>query len=308
MAVLSSLRVSTRIYAGFGTTLAVLAAVGGLGWWSLNGLQQQFVGATEFAADVALVGDLRGDVIAVNDAIETWTQDRSDENRARVTAAIAATDAALAAAREQLQNPERARLAAEASAGFESYKEGFARFETLWAERDRIVAEMDQRGPAMYAAIVEVHGELKSAGNFEGAATAALVKDSVQTGRLATQRYLRTNDAVEAEKAAAEFAQAQRDLDALQRFLGASPAQRPILLPETFRFYGEASRRLEDIISERNTIRAEALQAGGAAVVATAERILESVSRDPVALSDAALAGAAEAKTLALLAALMALA
>ncbi|HIJ63788.1 MAG TPA: methyl-accepting chemotaxis protein, partial [Rhodospirillaceae bacterium] len=193
------LKIGTRVFAGFGVTLALLVAIALIGVFGLKSGEDKFTSYSQIAG-VAVIGlDIGGDVSDVRRFVREFAHTNDEKAIGPARKAIAALRAKLDSGMKTIRNPERLRAVSEANKGFEGYVAGF---EKLVAEKQKseklVVDTLNPTGAGMRLKVTEVMEAGMKAGDFAVAAQAGLVQQYLILARLEANKYIGRHDAAAA--------------------------------------------------------------------------------------------------------------
>jgi methyl-accepting chemotaxis protein len=142
-----NLKIGTRVYAGFGFMLVLVAALGALGTTAFKSAEGQLSGLIRTSGNATKVAEINGDLINARRQVYRFAINGSGQERDGARETMARLKDETAAVFQTTQDPVRkeklgavAKLATEYAAHFESAV-------ALHSERTKLGATLDQAGP-----------------------------------------------------------------------------------------------------------------------------------------------------------------
>ena len=200
MASFMKLKIATRVFAGFGVTLALLVAIAWIGVLGLNSGENKFASFSQIAG-IAVIGlDVGGDVSDVRRFVREYAYTGNEKVIEPARKAIAGLREKLDKGLKTIHNPERLQAMNEANKAFEGYVAGFERLIAEKQKSEKLVVEtLNPTGAAMRIKITEVmEGGIK-AGDLAVAAQAGLVQQYLILARLEANKYIGRRDTAAAD-------------------------------------------------------------------------------------------------------------
>ncbi|MGV1829225.1 methyl-accepting chemotaxis protein [Agrobacterium vitis] len=199
---LDNVKLSYKIYGGFGVIIAILITIAGMSVYSNTRNQSDFTDYRAIARLTNEAGRVQANMLEARLAFLKYQADHSADN-------LATFDKRLATVKESTANLlSMARTDAEksASTGFTTavadYENGFKAVVAAQAERDKLVDEsLDRLGPGIEKSTSQLLGDFDSSGNNIAAYKATQFLASTFVMRLAATRYLLNNETKDYEAA-----------------------------------------------------------------------------------------------------------
>jgi methyl-accepting chemotaxis protein len=196
--IFARLKIGTRVYAGFSLTLALLAALGGVGVVSLTGADTSFDRYALVTANTVNVAGFDRDFATVRRTAYAYAVAGQDQMRRLALDNISKVQQEIAAALTTLRAEDRTRME-----GVARLVDGYAaNFEAGIKERtarEQAYEAMAQSGLKASQAITEIVKMTTADGDFELAALAGQVQSSLLLARVNAARFVGRPDAKLAE-------------------------------------------------------------------------------------------------------------
>ncbi|MDD3312704.1 methyl-accepting chemotaxis protein [Pseudodesulfovibrio sp.] len=273
------MRLSTKLYLGFGTVLALLSLLGAVSFWAISNGNGGFSRYRQLARDTNLSGRLQANMLMVRMNVKDFIITGSAQDLAQYSDYFKKVAGFLEEAQKGIALPERARLIDDASSHVAAYGAAFDKVSKLQAERNRLMAEsLNALGPKMEQGLTRI---LTEAGQNDDSATAVrsgAALRSLLLARLYLAKYLNANAQEDADRTRKE---GKDFLDQIQR-LGAivhtnGERQRIADTEAMAADYFAAFEQLVLAISDRNEIIDKKLNAIGPQVAKDVEDVKLSI-------------------------------
>lgn len=291
------LKIGQKIYGGFLAVGLLLLVLAGLNFKAISSLNDEFDRYGEIASDTLLIANLEIKLGEINLAMRDFMASNSDEAQARAEVLFAEAAKQVETAKEEFQNPERAKLVAEIDALEDEVVHGFKQVTEMIHSRNKLVNEvLNPNGAKMRQGVTEISQNLAHAGKFEAAHMAGVAQEKLLLGRLFVTKFLDTNDKAEQDRAVKELAELDPALAKLEAAMGGAEREALEVVKASAQAYKSAATELFALIAERNRLRDEVLSVKGKNILSLAGKVRESASRDEDKLQESVSSQAAAAK------------
>ena len=275
MNVLSRVKISVKIWLGFAVILALLSALGVVGYLSLNSANSSFASYRGIARATNEVGRVQANMLMtrlnVKDFIIRHSEEEAEEVREYANLTLEVLGGALA-----LEDDAEQRAVLEQMEGqVNLYIERFAEVTALQAQREDLVTNtLNQVGPLAERSLTEIMQSANRDNDAEAAYNAGIVLRHLLLGRLYVMRFLTDNDEASYQRVEQEFTALTDKSDELLASLQ-NPQRRRLALQVTEQVaqYEAAFEEVYHLIVERNRIITTELDVIGPAVAEEVEEI-----------------------------------
>lgn len=276
---MNNLKVSTRIFGGFGIVLALLALVGGLSVFALDDAEvtfEEYRALAEQANAVAVVqAHLLTTSIKAKDFIITKSDTAADAVHKYVDRTIADIEHALTV----VQDPERKKLLLGMAEDMAEYERHFDRVIELNNQRNAVVTEvLKEAGPRVEKELTEIMDSAYADGDAEAAYETAVVQRQLLLAELHATEFLVNNREDTYKKTMHEFEELTASANALASRLQ-NPGRRALAQDAASYIgkYRDAFDKVHGIIVERNTEIASELDVIGPRIAKAIENYEVSI-------------------------------
>jgi len=278
-----NLKLSVQVSLGYALVLILLIVVSVVSFTELQRGLRGFDDYRGLARDANLAGRVQANMILARLFAKDFILKGSDDAVDSFNERFDMLEEFVGEADREIQKPERAELVDRIVEQIGDYKEAFERVVAFMAERNDVVSKrLDPNGLAMREAITAITESAYADKDPDAAFYAGRVQETLLLARLYVNRYLTTNEQADADRA-------RRELDDVllerARILDENiqNAERRRLFAAFSRArdeYSAALGQIDRIISERNDVITNELDAIGPVVGAAAEDVKLSVQRD----------------------------
>ncbi len=216
--------VTTKLYAAFGATLALILALGLAATVGVSVGSDKFASYREAARQNQVVSTLKEELLLARLAVMKYRLSESSLAADEVRTHIEEINSQLASARTLITNPD-------VLAQVETGATGAARYDALFNEarghhneRNLAVERMDEAGPAVRLNLTQVLEAAYAQNNVEAVYQAGVAQQHVMLARFYAQKFLLQNGADDFARALEEAAKAQAAVAALSAALSSPSA------------------------------------------------------------------------------------
>lgn len=292
------LSIHHKVLTGFGAVLVLTVLVGLISLRQIGGIGHDLESYADMAGDAQLVLTIESELEAMQLNAREFLAHHRPDDLAEFRAAEERVRDGLRLAQSEIHNPRRALLVDEIEADLERYVEGVREIEGLLAHRDSLVeGVLNPVGLAMRTGLTEINQGAFAARDYESASHAGLAQERLLLARLYVVKFLESNDAEHVTRTGEELTAFRAELDRLDASL-ANRARREALaqIREDLPRYEQGFAEVVTAIGRRNQIRSEILDGSAEEIIAKAEEVRASATRDAASLEAAALASASAAR------------
>jgi methyl-accepting chemotaxis protein len=277
------MKLKTLLFTGFGAVIVMLLVVSFASWNGLNTADDGFTDYRGLARDSNLASELQINLLMVRMNVKdyqiTWSQKDIDEFNQYMDE----VQSLMETAQSEIQNPERAGYVDEADRLLGEYVEAFPQVVALVGQRNQVVEGiMDVQGVRARQALSNIIETAYSLGDAEATYFAGVAQQQLLLGRLYAIRFLETNSQEDFDRAILELeTNLNREIQALDDVVESPQNQQSLAeLQQAMDQYVQAVRRVNDIITERNSIITNVLDANGPRIAAALDNVTSSVMAD----------------------------
>ncbi|MEP0070446.1 methyl-accepting chemotaxis protein [Pyruvatibacter sp.] len=205
---MNNLKISTRVFGGFGIILVLLAAVGGLSVFALGDAEETFTEYRSLARQANAVGRVQANLLMtrlnVKDFIITKSEKDTDEVHHFAGKTISLIDEAL----ELVSEDDRRAMLLEMEEQMNEYEGHFDDVLTLNNKRNEIVSGvLDATGPQIERELTKIMESAYADGDAEAAFLAGMVQRNLLLGRLYATKFLVDNKEESYQRVMKEFSE-----------------------------------------------------------------------------------------------------
>ena len=248
---LSNLKISARLFGGFGIVLGLMVLLAATVSTNLMGTSQDVVDYRRTAVNTNQIGRIQANVLATRLGVKDFVKTGSDASIRAVQERHAATMALFDEAAQTIKNPERREALAKMRAQMEEYGQTFKKVTDLQATRNELVAILNTVGPAatasLEATVETVSGNGKPA---QVAALATAMKDLLAM-RLDANKFLLENRPEDLESAIAYELDGKKNAELLRGVVDDAVVDTMV---RQLTAYEDALRAVGKVIEERNAL------------------------------------------------------
>ncbi|QLF71597.1 methyl-accepting chemotaxis protein (plasmid) [Peteryoungia desertarenae] len=261
------MRLSHKIYAGFGFVISLLAASVLLSLWTAERSTEEF---NRYASNSDLwVGaeQMQSYILSARVAFLKYRFQDDDTARQTVFDNLSAAEKFADTIIASTPSDEVRQYMTTLKERVNAYRGGFTRFQALEPQRDQLVNEqLDVIGPAIQVAVSELAGSVGRTVEASSGADIDRLRVSLTTLRLQANKYL-LNNREEDFRAARDAAEAaQQELGLLRKAVQDETLQVEIDdVGASLTAYDLALRNVYEVITERNEIASRVMDANGGA-------------------------------------------
>ena len=200
---LSNLKISGRLFGGFGIVLGLMVLLAGTVSVNLMGTSQDVVDYRRTAINTNQIGRIQANMLATRLGVKDFVKTGSDSAIAMVRDRHAATMALFDEAARTIKNPERREALAKMRSQMEEYGRTFEEVVALQAKRNEFVMILNTVGPAATAALESTIDAVSGNGKPVQIAALAIAMKDLLAMRLDANKYLLDNRPQDLESAIA---------------------------------------------------------------------------------------------------------
>ena len=284
---LQKLKLKTLLSLGFGVVIMMLLIVSGASFTGLGTASDGFTDYRGLARDTNLAGRLQANMLMVRMNVKDYLITQSDKDIQQYNEYFDQTVQFMAEAKQEIQNPERAKLVAQADHLLQAYGAAFPKVIDFVNQRnDQVDKILNVKGVEARKALTAIIDSAYEAKDADAVFYAGKAQQQLLLGRLYVVKYLQSNDPLDYQRALEELeGELKKDIDALDANLQ-NPQRRQWLadLKEQRALYIEAFKKVFTLITERNKVISDVLDTNGPLIAKAVEDVKLSVKADQDAL------------------------
>ena len=270
---LNNIKVSAKIFAGFGVVLALLLAIAGVGYFSLDGANTNFGDYRSLARETNAVGRVQANMLMTRLFVKNFVISASDENIAGVKERAEKTLSLIEGAKELATDEANIAKNDTQLASLHEYIAAFDQVTAKQAERNVLVNEtLNVIGPQMERDLTAIMESAFKDGDAEAAFDGGMVLRNLLLARLYSGRYLIQNDQASYERVQKEFKEMKtRQAELLSKL--ENPVRRELAtkVGDNLALYRKAFENVYQVIGSRNNLIKNELDRIGPEVATSVE-------------------------------------
>jgi methyl-accepting chemotaxis protein len=274
--------VKQKLLYGFGSIIAMIVILGGMGWFALSSSSSGFKEYREMAKDSVLTGRVQANLLMVRmnvkDYLNNPIQKEIDEFNSYYDKTRGFMDEAL----KEIQKPTRAPMVKTMSDDLNIYKESFLKVIEFMNKRNDVVNNnLDINGKKIENLLTAVMRSAKKDRDIDAALETAEGIRTLLLARLYAAKFIKSNAVADKERAMKEFDILEHELADIQKQI--QNKKRISQLKEAVKLIKTYEHGLTDlvkIISDRNEIINNKLNKIGPKIAKIAEDVKLSIKKD----------------------------
>ncbi|MBF0248941.1 MAG: Tar ligand binding domain-containing protein, partial [Alphaproteobacteria bacterium] len=213
---LKNIKISSKVFTGFGVVLALLLLIAGVGFSSLDGADTNFMDYRSLARQTNQAGRIQANRLMTRLFVKNFVIEASEDNIKGVKERAQATLDLIPETRELTTDPKFLAVVDKVEGELKTYVAHFEDVTKKQARRNALVDDtLNVVGPKMEKALSDIMESAFNDGDAEAAYRAGVAMRSLLLGRLYVTRYLVTNDQESYDRVMKEMA----DMDKAQEVL-----------------------------------------------------------------------------------------
>ncbi|AIY66967.1 HAMP domain-containing methyl-accepting chemotaxis protein [Pseudoalteromonas piratica] len=278
----TKLKLVQQLSISFGAMIGLMVLLSAISYFGLSRGYSNFVEYRELARDSNLAGAVQSELLEARLNALKFLKEENNENIELFNKRAEQLEQQLKLAKEEIVQPQRARLIRESYDKVETYKKGFKDVIALYQKRNDIVkTQLDQNGAKIRKNISQIIRSAYEDGDTDVTYFAALVQEQLLLGRLYTTKFLVTNTNQDYQRAIQEFKGLEQTINELDDNI--QSIQRRALLDEarnSINLYVNGINNVYNVIIERNNTIKNVLNTVGPEISASLEEVKLSVKND----------------------------
>jgi len=214
--VFANLRLSSKLYAGFGIVLALLVVVGATAYFAIGNASSGFSSYRSMARQANLAGRVQADMLLVRMDVRNFLAYGRDEDVQKYRKEMAAVQQDMEEARTLITGADEKALLDKTQEAVRQYDAAFGQVVALNAKMAPLVASLYAEGPAMEARLAEILTTSEQQGDVGAALHAGFAMRHLLLMRLHVLRFMDTAEQGDADGVAAQYGHMQKELQSLQ--------------------------------------------------------------------------------------------
>ncbi|WP_420562531.1 HAMP domain-containing methyl-accepting chemotaxis protein [Thalassobaculum sp.] len=248
---LSNLKISARLFGGFGIVLGLMVLLAATVSTNLMGTSQDVVDYRRTAVNTNQIGRIQANVLATRLGVKDFVKTGSDASIRAVQERHAATMALFDEAAQTIKNPERREALAQMRAQMEEYGQTFKKVTDLQANRNELVAILNTVGPAATASLEATVETVSGNGKPAQIAALAIAMKDLLAMRLDANKFLLENRPEDLESAIAYELDGKKNAELLRGVVDDAVVDTMV---RQLTAYEDALRAVGKVIQERNAL------------------------------------------------------
>ncbi len=279
---INNLKISQKVYGGFGGVLALLAVVGGISLYTNIEIDSDFDLYDEYASDSILVSRVQGTLAENAQHALEWLRNHDASILEEVQSNKKSISDLLAETLQAIQHPERRQHLQNIIQANDDFYKGLNQIVSLFAERDKLVAEMNAIAPQIRTAITQVGEKAYSTNDYQTAAQAGRTNEALLLARLNAAQFLATNSVEDLR----EYTTFANEFKAELATLEARVNDRVTFanLNSQFSQYDAKVNKVGEVITKRNTLINDTILAASKTVETAIDGINATLVADTAAV------------------------
>jgi len=286
MRLFRTISISTKVLAGFGVILSLLIIISAVSLLNLTAADRYFKDYRSLARQTNADGRVQANMLMTRIFAKNFVIDASRDNIEGVEQRARTTINMIAQARELTTDPGFMLAIDSLDRELNDYLVQFGKVTAKQAQRDALVHDtLNVIGPQMEKDLTSIMDSAFADGDTEAAYRAGMTMRNLLLARLYVGRFLIQNDNASFQRVGREFLGMQQNLDALVANL-----ENPVRLElaakvrNDQRAYASAFEDVHDVITSRNNIIRNQLDAIGPKVADNVERLKLALKSEQDAL------------------------
>jgi len=278
----NNMKLSTKLYLGFGLVLALLVVVGFAAWNALQNSSHGFTAYREMARDNNLAGFLESDMLMVRMNVKNFLITGSEKDQREYAEYAEKLRGYLEEAKKEIQNPERQKRIQVVDNDINTYDAGFKRVIAIRKERDLKEKDiLNVKGPEMEKALTLILQSASQDSHMSAAYLAGVAMRNLLLGRLYVVKFLESNEQAAVERVNKELSLFKENLAKLDKELQDSE-RRSLLdsIKQNQELYQTTFAGVVGDVNERNNIVRDTLDKIGPSVAQNLNEVKLSIKAE----------------------------
>ncbi len=198
----NNLKVGTRIFAGFGTVLALLLAVGLGAIFSLTDATSAFDTEDALASNAVRVAQIDREIVGLRRNVYIYVDAGRESELTRINELRKSIPPMIAEAINEMKSPERRQALEQVARLLAEYDDGIKKVVDLRRKREDLVEkQMNAQGLKARTDLTKIMESAMADKDYEAAAVAGLVQEGLMQVRLNANRFLASPTEEQAKRA-----------------------------------------------------------------------------------------------------------
>ena len=296
---LESMKVSSKIYAGFAVIMILLVVISVVETLSLEGANDNFQTYRSIARSTNVVGRVQANMLMTRLEVKNFVISATEQAIKGVNERIVKVEKFVEEAQALITDPERLEQLESIGKGAKEYEMAFHEVTELQAKRNDVVeGVLNQRGPAMEKGLSQVMESAFNDSDAEAAYRAGVAQKHLLLARLYVQKFLIQNDDASFERSEKEFAlMAEATAELLKHLQNPTRRRLTSEVQENQKVYSAAFAEVAETIRTRNGLIKGTLDRIGPEIASSVEDIKLSFKQEQDELGPRAAAEISQAVT-----------
>ncbi|MEO3429232.1 methyl-accepting chemotaxis protein [Pelagibius sp. CAU 1746] len=203
----NNIKISTRVFTGFGVILLLLSILSGMSIYSLDATNDSFTEYRTLARQANAIGRVQANLLMTRMNVKDFVITKSDADKQAVIDFAAKTEAMIDEALELVEDPDRRALLEGMKAQIQEYTASFGNVVALNDKRNQIVQDsLDKVGPQAEGDLTAIMESAYNDGDAQAAFTAGMVLRNLLLARLYATKFLVDNQESSYQRTTEELA------------------------------------------------------------------------------------------------------
>ncbi len=296
---MKNIKISTKVFSGFGVVLALLLIIAVVGFSSLNGAGDNFTDYRNLARQTNEAGRVQANMLMTRMFVKNYIISASEENTKGVHERAKLTSDLIPGMKELTANPDFLKIIEKVEGQLNAYVGHFEEATKKQAMRNEQVAILDFTGPAMEEKLSQIMESANDDGDAEAAYRAGMTLRNLLLARLYVTKFLVENDQPSVDRVMKEMAEMDENQKTMLSTLQ-NPTRRQLAteVEDLHQKYVPAFQATVKAITERNAIIKEQLDRIGPLVAEETEDLKLAIKAHQDELGPKAAANISQAITM----------
>jgi len=296
---MKNIKISTKVFTGFGVVLALLLIIAVVGFSSLNGAGENFTDYRNLARQTNEAGRVQANMLMTRMFVKNFIISASEENTKGVHERAKLTSDLIPGMKELTKNPDFLKVIDKVEGELKNYVGHFEEVTKKQAARNEQVAILDFTGPVMEQKLSQIMASANDDGDAEAAYRAGMTLRNLLLARLYVTKFLVENDKASVDRVMKEMAAMDENQETmLSNLQNETRRQLAAEVEKMHQAYVPAFEATVKAITERNAIIKDELDRIGPLVAEETENLKLAIKEHQDELGPRAAANISQAITM----------
>lgn len=276
---LSNLKISAKIYSGFGISLAILVIMIGVSFSGLKTIAKEFQHFDELSTEAELIANLQNDILKTQEATLLWLRTHDDAIFNQVLEEEKHVKHDIDKAHDIIKAEESVAQLKLIDREFTLFHQGIIDVDKYMDERnDALENDVPELVSDIQDNLAKIADNAARSGQYSVAYKAALSGESFALSYAQSKEFLSSDDEKDYKEFSQSFEAFEDKLAQLENAIK-TPQDRNLFrdVEDASKEYDQAFAKLHDVIMARNDIIQKNILEGGAAIITAANHIKDSL-------------------------------